>query len=180
MTLPMPAPMTASPPFPPLGDLAAQIAALLKARGETVAVCESSAGGLVAAALLAVPGASAYFLGGAVIYTRKAGRALLGLTAGDVAGLRSETEPYALFMASRMRERLGATWGLCETGAAGPSGSSYGDAPGHVCVAIAGAVERSATFELGDTRRAQNMEAFARHLLGVFHAVLAAQDGHAP
>ncbi len=110
---------------------------LLKEQGCTVAVAESSAGGLVSAALLSVPGASAYFLGGGVIYTREARRALLGVPE-DVVTLRAATEDYALIMARAMRERLGATWGLCETGASGPSGNRYGDRAGHACIAVAG------------------------------------------
>ena len=85
----------------------------LKARGETVAVAESSAGGLIAASLLAVPGASAYFLGGAVIYTKPARAGLLGITDAEMAGMRSSSEPYALLLARTVRARLGADWGFC-------------------------------------------------------------------
>jgi len=140
--------------------------------GETVAVTESSAGGLVSAALLAIPGASAFFLGGAVVYTRRAGRALLGLTPADVAGLRGETEPYAALVANRVRQQLRATWGLAESGAAGPSASPYGDAPGHVCLAVAGAATSTRTVATGEAERALNMDLFARHLLALFDAVL--------
>jgi PncC family amidohydrolase len=133
----------------------------LRARGETVAVAESSAGGLVAAALLAQPGASAFFLGGAVVYTKQAREGLLGITEADMAGLRPSTEAYALLLARRVRERLGATWGLAETGAAGPTGNRYGDAPGHACFAVAGPTESAATLETGATDRADNMRAFA-------------------
>jgi nicotinamide-nucleotide amidase len=161
--------------LPALAVLAARIGATLRERGETVAVAESSAGGLVSAALLAIPGASAYFLGGAVVYSRRAGKALLGLQPDDVAGMRSETEPYALFMAARIRERHRATWGICETGAAGPSGSPYGDAPGHVCVAVVGAApanHAARTLETAQTDRPLNMDLFARHLLVLFDEML--------
>jgi len=158
--------------LPPLAILAARVGATLKARGETVAVTESSAGGLVSAALLAIPGASAFFLGGAVVYTRRAGRALLGLTPADVAGLRGETEPYAALVANRVRQQLRATWGLAESGAAGPSASPYGDAPGHVCLAVAGAATSTRTVATGEAERALNMDLFARHLLALFDAVL--------
>lgn len=158
--------------LPPLAILAARVGATLKARGETVAVTESSAGGLVSAALLAIPGASAFFLGGAVVYTRRAGRALLGLTPADVAGLRGETEPYAALVANRVRQQLRATWGLAESGAAGPSASPYGDAPGHVCLAVAGAATTTRTVATGEAERALNMDLFARHLLALFEAVL--------
>ena len=156
----------------PLASLAARVAQTLRERGQTVAVAESSAGGLVCAALLAIPGASAYFRGGSVIYTRRAGRALLGLTADDLAGMRAETEPYAKLVADKIRERLGATWGLGESGAAGPSGSPYGDAPGHVCVAVAGPTVSARTIETGQADRALNMDLFARQLLALFDQVL--------
>jgi nicotinamide-nucleotide amidase len=140
--------------------MAGQLAERLRARGETVAVAESSAGGLIAAALLAQPGASAFFLGGVVVYTRQARGALLGITLADMAEIRPASEPYALLLARRVRERLGATWGLAETGAAGPSGNSYGDAPGHGCFAISGPVEAVLTIENGSDDRAGNMRAF--------------------
>ncbi|MBS0428732.1 MAG: CinA family protein [Proteobacteria bacterium] len=158
--------------LPPLPTLAHDVAVLLKARRETVAVAESSAGGLVSAALLAVPGASAYFLGGAVVYSRRAGKALMGLTAADMEGMRAETEPYARMMAARVRDAHRATWGLCESGAAGPSGSPYGDPPGHVCIAVAGAATHSRVAATGQAERALNMDLFARELLALFAHVL--------
>src|SRR2546428_4077293 len=121
-----------------LDSLAASLGALLKERKETIAVAESSAGGLICAALLAVPGASAYFLGGGVIYTQAARRALLRVPDESVKGIRSSTEAYALLKARTIRELLGATWGLAETGATGPTGNHYGDSAGHACLAGAG------------------------------------------
>lgn len=135
-------------------------------------VIEGAEGGLVSAALLAIPGASAYFVGGAVVYTRQAGKALLGLTAQDVAGMRAETEPYAQMVADKIRAELGTTWGLCESGAAGPSGSSYGDLPGHVCIAVVGPNSLTRTIETGLTDRSVNMDLFARHLLSLFEEAL--------
>lgn len=140
---------------------AAQIAVLLKARNETIAVAESSGGGLISAALLAVPGASAYFLGGAVVYTKQARSALAGITDAEMKGLRSSSEPYAALLARTIKARHGAVWGLAETGAAGPSGNRYGDAAGHTCIAISGAVERTLTLETGHGDRETNMRAFA-------------------
>jgi len=163
-----------------LSVLAARVGETLRARGQTVSVVESSAGGLVSAALLAIPGASAYFRGGAVVYSRRAGRALLGLTAEDMAGMRGETEPYARLVASRVRDTHHTTWGIAESGAAGPSGSPYGDAPGHVCVAVVGGVTVSRTIETGDTDRPRNMEVFARHLLALFDETLRAQPQTPP
>src|ERR1700685_3518197 len=146
----------------PLAPLAEALAEQLKARGQTVAVAESSAGGLISAALLAVPGASAYFLGGSVVHTGKARMALMGLKREDVAGMRSSSEPYAVLLARTARENLGATWGLSETGAAGPTGNGYGDAAGHSCFAIAGPAEMAVTLETGSADRAANMTAFAK------------------
>lgn len=140
------------------------VAERLKARRETVAVAESSAGGLISAALLALPGASAYFLGGAVVYTRAARTALLGITDAEMAGLRSSSEPYALLLARTVRARLGADWGFAETGAAGPAGNRYGDAAGHTCLAVSGPVEKVITLETGMAGREANMRAFAAAL----------------
>jgi len=141
--------------------LAEKAAALLKERRETIAVAESSTGGLIAAALLAVPGASAYFLGGAVVYTHAARTALLAIPDEALSGMRASTEPYALLLARTARERFAASWGLSESGATGPTGNRYGDAAGHSCLALAGASERAITLETGDADRLRNMQAFA-------------------
>ncbi len=140
--------------------LAGEVALLLKARRETVAIAESSAGGLLSAVLLALPGASAYFLGGAVVYTRTAREQLLQLPREAVAGMRSASEPYALLLARTARRRFSASWGLAETGAAGPTGNRYGDSAGHSCIAIAGMAEETMTLETGSADRLANMRAF--------------------
>ena len=158
--------------LPSLMPLAEDLADLLKARKQTLAVAESSSGGLVSAALLAVPGASAYFLGGAVVYTGKARMSLMGLPREAVAGMRSASEPYALLLARTVRENFGATWGLSETGAAGPGGNAYGDASGHTCIAISGPVEMSVTIETGIDDRTANMEAFAKALLELLSSAM--------
>ncbi|MBI1202456.1 MAG: damage-inducible protein [Rhodopseudomonas sp.] len=157
-----------------LAPLAEKIAALLIARNETIAVAESSTGGLIAAALLAVPGASAYFIGGAVVYTKQSRAALLGIGDADMKGLRPSTEAYALLGARRVRDAMKATWGLGETGATGPSGNRYGDAAGHSCIAVAGPLERAVTLETGSADRAANMQAFAKRALEFLADVLAA------
>ena len=148
-----------------LAKVARGIAEALIARRQTIAVAESSTGGLISAALLAVPGASAYFQGGAVVYTAKARMALMGLPREAVAGMRSASEAYALLLARTARENLGATWGLSETGAAGPTGNPYGDAAGHTCLAISGPVEMAITLETGVADRAANMDAFTHAAL---------------
>jgi nicotinamide-nucleotide amidase len=145
--------------------LAERAGARLKRRNETITVAESSAGGLISAALLAVPGASAYFLGGAVVYTRLARAELLRVPEIALAGMRPSTEPYALLLARSARERLAATWALAETGATGPTGNRYGDAAGHACIALVGPVERAVTLETGRADRVANMRAFARAAL---------------
>lgn len=121
-----------------LTSIAEQVAAKLIANKQTIAVAESSTGGLISASLLAVPGASAYFLGGGVIYTRDARRALMDIPDDAMRGIRSASEPYAQLLARQIRERLSTDWGLSETGAAGPTGNRYGDAAGHSCMAVAG------------------------------------------
>jgi PncC family amidohydrolase len=156
----------------PLAALVSPLAARLIARRETVAVSESSTGGLVSACLLAVPGASAYFLGGGVIYTQAARRALLLVPDDTVRGIRSSTEAWALLAARTVRERLGATWGLAETGAAGPTGNRYGDAAGHTCVAVVGPVERARTVETGSADREANMWRFTRAAFELLAACL--------
>jgi nicotinamide-nucleotide amidase len=147
--------------------LAEKIAASLIARKETIAVAESSTGGLISAALLAVPGASAYYRGGGVIYTPRARAALVNITKEEMEaiGNRGATEPYATLLANRARELLNTTWGLSETGASGPSGNRYGDAAGHSCMAIAGPQMRVITLETGDSDRVANMRAFSLRAL---------------
>jgi nicotinamide-nucleotide amidase len=158
--------------MPTLAAMAETVGALLKERGQTVAVSESSTGGLIAAALLAVPGASAYFVGGGVIYTHKAREALLAERLEDHPGMRASTEPYALLCAAAIRERLGTTWGLGETGATGPSGNRYGDPPGHTCIAVAGPRTRSITLETGQSDREANMWRFAREALDLLEQAI--------
>jgi PncC family amidohydrolase len=152
--------------------LAETIAQRLIARRETIAVAESSVGGLLAAALLAIPGASAYFLGGAVVYTKASRAALLGITEADMAGLRPATQEYALLLARRIREKHGAIWGLGETGATGPTGNRYGDPAGHTCMAVAGPAERAAMLRTGSTDRVANMDAFAKRALELLIEVI--------
>lgn len=147
---------------------AAQVGALLKARNETVAVCESSAGGLITAALLAVPGASAYCLGGMVIYTRQAWDALARFQESELRGARSSTETNAQVRADLIRERFRASWGLGETGAAGPTGNRYGDPAGHVCFAVSGPRQGATTLRTGESDRLGNMRSFTIAALEYF------------
>lgn len=152
--------------------IAAEVARKLIARRELLAVSESSSGGLISAALLAVPGASAFYIGGAVVYTARARAALVNIERADVEGLRSASEPYAQLLARRTRELLRAGWAIAETGAAGPTGNPYGDAAGHTVVAISGPVERVRTIETGSSDRRANMDAFARAALELLDEAL--------
>ena len=151
--------------MPDLSSMAASVGALLKQRQQTIAVSESSCGGLLSATLVAIPGASAYYVGGAVVYTRVGQRGLLGVPDEAMAGMRASSEPYALLNARTIRDSLGTTWALSETGASGPTGNSYGDAAGHACIAVAGPVERVITLETGDADREANMWVFTKAAL---------------
>ncbi|MBM3490674.1 MAG: CinA family protein [Alphaproteobacteria bacterium] len=151
-----------------IDELAAEIARRLVARRETVAVSESSTGGLISAALLRVPGASAYYCGGAVVYTVVARSELLGIDDQRMAGLRSASEPYVLLTADTIRSRLRTTWGLAEAGAAGPEGNRYGDPAGHTCLAVVGPLRQARTLRTGIADRAANMLRFAEAALALF------------
>jgi len=155
-----------------LTTLGRAVGTLLKERRQTLAVAESSAGGLINAALVAVPGASAYYRGGAIVYTLASRAALLGLTSQDMVDIRSASEPFAKLLAQRVRDNLGATWGLSETGASGPSGNRYGDAPGHACIAVSGPVEAVITLETGSADREANMWVFARKAVELLESCL--------
>lgn len=160
-----------------LTDRVARVAELLKARGETVAVAESSTGGLIAASLLSVPGASAYFLGGSVIYTLPSRRELLRITAGDVEGLAPLSEPMVRRFAAHARMQLGATWGISELGAAGPTGARYGHPPGTSVLAVDGPETASITVQTGSDDREANMWAFAGAAVELLVDVLERRTG---
>ena len=155
---------------------AQQAGGLLKQRGETIVVAESSTGGLISAALLALPGASAYFLGGAVVYTQVARRALVDLPDITALGMRASTEPYARLLAQTARQRFLAGWALAESGATGPTGNRYGDAAGHSCIAVAGPIERAITLETGSSDRVANMRTFSAAALDLLTQALAGES----
>jgi nicotinamide-nucleotide amidase len=153
-------------------SIATRVAELLIARQQTLAISESSTGGLISASLLSVPGASAFFLGGSITYTGKARETLLGVTPAMMAGMRSATQEMAYLLARTAQERLEADWGLAETGAAGPSGNRYGDAAGHCCLAIVGPKELGRVLETGSTDRSENMITFANEALALLEQAL--------
>lgn len=147
--------------------LAEKVAALLKARHQTIAVAESSAGGLINAALLALPGASAYCKGGMVMYTRDALLSLKNVDRSMLQGIRGLSEPYGLLKARVIREHLLADWGLSESGAAGPQGNKYGNNAGHCVIAVAGVMEKTRTIQTGLSDRQVNMVKFAQASLSL-------------
>jgi nicotinamide-nucleotide amidase len=152
---------------------AERIATKLKARNETISIAESSTAGLLSAALLAIPGASAYFLGGGVVYTRQSRTELLGVTEQELTGITPSTEPYALLFARKIRGKLQTTWSIGETGTAGPTGSRYGHAAGHSCIGVIGPQgERSITVETGKADRLDNMRAFSMAALDLLEKTL--------
>jgi len=154
--------------------LADKLGARLKARGETIAIAESSTGGLISAALLSVAGASAYFRGGGVIYTAYARSGFLEIPNPLPAPIeRASTEPYALLLADTVRKRLDSSWGLGETGATGPTGNRYGDAAGHTCIALVGPnFRRVLTVETGSADRVGNMRGFSERALNLLAEAL--------
>jgi len=158
--------------------VAEEIGALLKERQQTVAVAESSAGGLISAALLAVPGASVYFVGGGVFYSRQALLTVRDVTVDTYKGMRGASEPWALMLARLQRERSASTWSLSECGAAGPTGNRYGDPAGHAWVAVTGLAERTQVVSTASSDRVANMYAFAGAALALFARILDEQPAN--
>ena len=158
--------------MPDLTAMAASVGALLKETEQSLAVSESSCGGLLSACLVSIPGASAYYRGGAVIYTRAAQQGLLQVPESAMTGIRASSEPYALLNSRTVRQALGVTWALSETGASGPIGNSYGDSAGHACFAVSGPVERTLTLETANDDREANMWVFAKAALDLLQQCL--------
>ncbi len=163
--------------MPDLTSVSESVGALLKETGDSLAVSESSCGGLISAALVAVPGASAYYVGGSVVYTRTAQQGLLDVPESAMAGIRASSEPYAQLNARTVREKLGTTWAVSETGASGPTGNRYGDSAGHACIAVSGPVEKVITVETGDSDREANMWVFAKAALDLLEECVREAQG---
>ncbi|MAT65862.1 MAG: damage-inducible protein [Gammaproteobacteria bacterium] len=157
----------------PLPDATA-VAQELKRRGETIGVAESSSGGLISAGLLAVAGASAYFLGATVIYTLRARRDLLGIGQAELERQEPLTDAYVSLCADTIRTRLGATWGLAELGATGPAPTPYGHPPGICVLAVSGPVALTRRLETGHGERERNMHVFTRAAYELLGEALAA------
>ena len=156
-------------------EIVNQVAEMLKARGETIAIAESTTGGLISARFLSVPGASAYFLGGTVIYTRASRKVFLEASADELRGVKPMTEEMAQFFAKRVKEKLSATWGIAELGIAGPSGSAYGIDAGNSVIAVSGPTDAAMTICTGQSDRAQNMQAFTDSACQLLRDVLSSQ-----
>ena len=145
--------------------LTREIAETLTARGETVTVAEGTAGGLISAALLSVPGASQYFAGGAVVYTLNSRTVLAGVPRIDPGNYRGTTPDMLAAVAESLRERIGANWCIAESGLAGPTGGRSGAPPGRTNLAVAGPVTRTETIETGSADREDNMVEFTTRAL---------------
>ena len=156
------------------------IAAKLVASGQSVSIAESSTGGLIAANLLSVAGASSYFRGGSVIYTRESRHAFLDLDVIKLKGLKPLTEPMVAEFAHAARLKLDATWGIAELGAAGPKGTPYGHAPGTSVIGISGPLNASVMVETFSENREENMVQFTEAALALFNTTLLRSLERAP
>jgi nicotinamide-nucleotide amidase len=149
-----------------------EVSDLLKARGETIAVAESTTGGLISARLLAMPGASAYFLGGTIIYTRESRKVFLDASAEKLRGVAPMSKEMAAFFAAAVREKLSATWGIAELGLAGPTGAAYGYEAGNCVIAVSGPREAAVRINTGHNDRVRNMEEFTEYACQLLRDVL--------
>ena len=153
-------------------SVCAAIASKLVASGQSVSIAESSTGGLIAANLLSVAGASSYFRGGSVIYTRESRHAFLDLDMTKFKELKPLTEPMVAEFANAARLKLDATWGIAELGAAGPKGTPYGHSPGTSVIGISGPINMSITVETSSENREENMFQFTEAALTLFNTAL--------
>ena len=151
--------------MPDLESMATSVAAALRERQHTVSVSESSGGGLISACLVAIPGASDYYVGGVVSYTRAAQKGFMHVPRRSDAGPPRQHRGLRPAKCPRSARRSGHHLGLERDRASGPTGNRYGDSAGHACIAVSGPVEKSITIETGDDNREANMWVFARHAL---------------
>ena len=161
--------------MPSLVQMAGPVGALLKERGQTVAVSESAAGGIISAALLSVPGASAYFVGGGSVYTQTARRGILRFN-DTKAAMQGPTEEYATLAATAIRDILETDWAIGESGAAGPTGNRYGNPAGHVALAVVGPSSATRVVQTGNDDREDNMWTFAQAALDLLHKTIKASS----
>ncbi len=153
-------------------NLVKDIAAILTAAHETLSVAESSAGGLISACLLSIPGASSFFVGSSVLYSYRIREEIVGMGKEEHRIYGGSTPELILEVALRFRERIGTDWVIGEGGAAGPSKSPYGHNAGYTALAIAGPISRAKSIETGRSDRIENMAEFSTALLSFFLDVL--------
>ncbi|QFT78095.1 CinA family protein [Erythrobacter sp. THAF29] len=152
---------------------AKRIARLLTGRREKIAVADGATGGLIAAAILTVPGALKFYVGGGIVYSFKARDVLFDLPRDAYEGMRSATEEYALLQARAIRDRMGTEWGIAESGSAGSSKHPMGVVSGRSVAAVVGPdCEVTATIETGSDDRIENMEKFTRNALDLLERAL--------
>jgi PncC family amidohydrolase len=155
-------------------EISSEVGNLLKEKNQTLGIVESSAGGMLSASILAIPGSSAFYLGGVVVYTKRSISGLMKITSADMLGIRSSTEECALLYARKIKNHLKCDWALSETGAAGPTGNSYGDRAGHTCIAVNGCTVSSKTIETNQSDRKENMYLFVENSLSFLYESLQA------
>ncbi|KAF7368846.1 Cytochrome P450 monooxygenase-like protein [Mycena venus] len=159
---------------PALRAIANEVGELLKSRKETISVVETAAGGLISAALLSVPGASQYYLGGLTLYTLPSRIAFSHWTPDTVKGYSGPTPSIVAGLAEHARTTLKSTYAVSESGTAGPTGGNTRNrTPGYVALAVAGeggTVTREV--ETGKAEREGNMVAFAIAVLELIRDVL--------
>ena len=154
--------------------LAARIAERLKARGERIAVADGATGGLLSASLLAIPGATKFYQGGGVVYSRRGRDVLFGLPDEEFTGMRSATAEYASLQARAIRDRFGAHWGIAESGSAGGSVHPLGIASGLSCAAVVGpGIDVARVTQTDSDDRLANMATFTRRALELLDEALA-------
>lgn len=127
----------AAPLLAPAFPEVAELGALLTTGGMTIAVAESCTGGLLGAALTAIPGSSGYMRGGIIAYANEVKAEHLGVGRHLLATHGAVSAEVAMAMAQGACERFGATIGVGITGVAGPEASEQKPA-GLVFVAVAG------------------------------------------
>ncbi|MAV67327.1 MAG: damage-inducible protein [Gammaproteobacteria bacterium] len=159
-----------------LTHMAEEVAELLRRRGDTIVVAETSTGGLISSALLAVPGASAYYKGGSVLYTYESRKKLLGIKGQDVEGLAPMSEAMVMAFAQKAQAQFASTWAIAELGIAGPTGVVYGEAGSNV-IGIAGPNPVSALLNTGSSEREDNMWRFTGHALSLLCKALCEDSG---
>lgn len=154
---------TASFPPPSLQTPIQTLASHLKSSSQTLALAETATGGLLSSSLLSVPGASAIYRGGLTLYTLESRIKYAGWTQGDIDNYKGPTTGIVAGLGKKVREDLGSTWVLAESGTAGPTGGSTRNrTPGYVALAVVGEEGVwTREVETGSKDRVENMLRFA-------------------